>query len=64
MDGTFNLNVGNYRLYDKNFGKVRGRRVYCNTPTSDNAVQNLNREANSDTGTASPGSSVEAQEGV
>jgi hypothetical protein len=64
MDGTFYLNVGNYRLYDKDFGKARGRRLYCNTPTTDNAVQNLYRKAYSDTGTASPGLSVEAQEGV
>ena len=29
-----------YRLYDKGFGKARGRRLYCNTPTTDYAVQN------------------------
>ena len=42
MDGSYYLNVSNYRLYDKDFGKARGRRLYCNTPTTDNAVQNLN----------------------
>jgi hypothetical protein len=31
--------VSNYRLQDNSFGKARGRRLYCNTPTTDNAVQ-------------------------
>jgi hypothetical protein len=30
-----------YRLQDKVFAKARGRRLYFNTPTTDNAVQNL-----------------------
>jgi hypothetical protein len=64
MYGIFYLNVGNYRLYDKDFGKARGRRLQCKPPTTDNPVQNRYRKAYSDTGTASPGPSVEAQEGV
>jgi hypothetical protein len=34
-----------YRLQDKSFGKVRGRRLYGNTPTTDNAVQKTYLEA-------------------
>jgi hypothetical protein len=38
---TLSRATGNYRLYDNGFGKARGRRLYCNTPTTDNAAQNL-----------------------
>ena len=30
-----------FRLQDKDLGKARERKLYCNTPTTDNAVQNF-----------------------